>query len=95
MYDVTIMCDSWIGPTEMSIINFLVYCNDIIFFHKSVDCTGHNQDADFIDVVSITLPNILLSCMSSYYLQCVYLVLIGNPQSCCRAWSRTYCADRN
>jgi hypothetical protein len=42
MYGVTIMCDSCTGPTEMSIMNFMVYCNGIIFFHKSVDCTGHS-----------------------------------------------------
>jgi hypothetical protein len=95
MYGVTIMCDSWTGLTEMSIMNFMVYCNGIIFFHKSVDCTGHNQDANFIYGVSIMLPNILFSCMSSCYLRCVYLVFTGNPQNCCLAWFRTYCADRN
>jgi hypothetical protein len=39
MYGVTIMCDSWTGPTGMSIMNFMVYCNCIMFFHKSIDCT--------------------------------------------------------
>jgi hypothetical protein len=56
MYVVTIMCDSWTDPTGMSIMNFMVYCNDIMFFHKSIDCTGHIQDADFIYKVHITLP---------------------------------------
>jgi hypothetical protein len=56
MHDVTIMCDSWTGPTRMSILNFMVYCNGILFFHKSVDCTGHSQDADFIYKVRIMLP---------------------------------------
>jgi hypothetical protein len=32
MYDVTIMCDSWTGPMGMSIMNFMVYCNGIMFF---------------------------------------------------------------
>jgi hypothetical protein len=95
MYGVTIMCDSWTGPTEMSIMNFMVYCNGIIFFHKSVDCTGHIQDVDFVHGVSIMLPNVLFSCMSSCYLQCVYLVFTGNLQNCYRTWSRTYCADCN
>jgi hypothetical protein len=56
MHDVTIMCDSWMGPTGMSIMNFMVYYYGIMFFHKSVDGTGHNQDADFIYKVRIMLP---------------------------------------
>jgi hypothetical protein len=32
MHDITIMCDSWTGPTGMSIMNFMVYYNGIIFF---------------------------------------------------------------
>jgi hypothetical protein len=71
MYGVTIMCDSWTGLTGMSIMNFMVYCNDIMFFHKSVDCMGHSQDVDFVYGVSIMLPNVLFSCMSSCYLWCV------------------------
>jgi hypothetical protein len=39
---ITLMCDSWTCPTEMSIINFMVYCNGVIFFHKSVDSTDHS-----------------------------------------------------
>jgi hypothetical protein len=65
MYVITIMCDSWTG---MNIMNFMVYYNGIIFFHKSVDCMGHSQDADFVYGVSITLPNVLFSRMSSCYL---------------------------
>jgi hypothetical protein len=60
MHGVTIMCDSWTGPTGMSIMNFMVYCNGIIFFHKSIDCTGHNQDADFVYGVSIMVPKRLV-----------------------------------
>jgi hypothetical protein len=63
MYDVTIMYDLWTGPTRMNIMNFTVYYNSIMFFHKFVDYTGHNQDVDFIYEVSITLPNVSLSCM--------------------------------
>ncbi|CAN6303846.1 unnamed protein product [Urochloa humidicola] len=47
-YGVTIMCDSWTGPTGMSIINFMVYCNGRMFFHKSIDASGHKQSAEFI-----------------------------------------------
>jgi hypothetical protein len=71
MYGVTIMCDSWTGLTGMSIMNFMVYCNDIMFFQKSVDCMGHSQDVDFVYGVSIMLPNVLFSCMSSCHLWCV------------------------
>jgi hypothetical protein len=60
MYGVTITCDSWMGPTEMSILNFMVYCNGIIFFHKSIDYTRHSQDADFIYKVCIMLPKRLV-----------------------------------
>jgi hypothetical protein len=41
-HDITLMCDSWMGSMGMSIINFMVYCNDVLFFHKSVDSTGHS-----------------------------------------------------
>ena len=44
-YGVTIMCDSWTGPTGMSIINFMVYSNGCMFFHKSIDASGHKQSA--------------------------------------------------
>lgn len=36
-YGITVMCDSWTGMTGMSLINFMIYCNGSIFFHKSVD----------------------------------------------------------
>jgi hypothetical protein len=35
MHGITIIYDSWTDPMGMSIINFMVYCNGIIFFHKS------------------------------------------------------------
>jgi len=31
-FGVTVMCDSWTGPTRKSVINFLVYCNGIMYF---------------------------------------------------------------
>ncbi|XP_062197794.1 uncharacterized protein LOC133900613 [Phragmites australis] len=41
-YGVTIMCDSWTGPTSMSmsIINFMVYCHGRTFFHKTINASG-------------------------------------------------------
>jgi hypothetical protein len=47
-HGVTIMCDSWTGPTRMSVINFLLYSNGRMWFHSSVDATGKNQDAKFL-----------------------------------------------
>uniref|UniRef100_A0ACD5ZC18 Uncharacterized protein n=1 Tax=Avena sativa TaxID=4498 RepID=A0ACD5ZC18_AVESA len=47
-YGVTVMCDSWTGPTSMSIINFMVYCNARMFFHKSIDASGQTQNSEFL-----------------------------------------------
>ncbi|CAM0879667.1 unnamed protein product [Alopecurus aequalis] len=47
-YGVTVMCDSWTGPTGMSLINFMVYCNARMFFHKSVDASGQTQNSEFL-----------------------------------------------
>jgi hypothetical protein len=44
-YGVTVMCDSWTGPTGMSLINFMVYCNTRMFFHKSIDASGLTQNS--------------------------------------------------
>ena len=50
-YGVTLMCDSWTGPTRMSIINFMLYSNGRMFFHKSIDATCRSQDAKFLHKV--------------------------------------------
>jgi hypothetical protein len=42
------MCDSWIWPTMMCIINFMICCNCRMFFHKTVDATGQIQNTEFI-----------------------------------------------
>jgi hypothetical protein len=47
-HGVTIMCDSWTGPTRMSVINFLLYSNGRMWFHSSVDATTKSQDAKFL-----------------------------------------------
>jgi hypothetical protein len=31
-HGITFMCDSWPGLMGMSIINFMVYCNGVMFF---------------------------------------------------------------
>uniref|UniRef100_A0A804K7A4 DUF659 domain-containing protein n=1 Tax=Musa acuminata subsp. malaccensis TaxID=214687 RepID=A0A804K7A4_MUSAM len=54
-YGMTLMCDSWIGPTRMSIINFLVYCNRKVVFHKSVNATEKIQDAKYIESLMDTM----------------------------------------
>ncbi|KAK4417116.1 hypothetical protein Salat_2537100 [Sesamum alatum] len=47
-YGVTIMCDGWTSTTKLSIINFLIYCNGKIVFHKSINASGYNRDANYI-----------------------------------------------
>ncbi|KAE8771560.1 hypothetical protein D1007_56553 [Hordeum vulgare] len=47
-FGVTLMCDSWTGPTGMSIINFMVYCNTRMFFLNTIDASGQTQNSDFI-----------------------------------------------
>jgi hypothetical protein len=58
-----------------STINFMVYCNGVIFFHKSVDFTGHNHDVQYIFGVIIILlrcsllltPHIVLMVMFTFF----------------------------
>jgi hypothetical protein len=38
----------WTGPTQMSVINFMLFSNDVMFFHKSVDATSKSQDANYL-----------------------------------------------
>ncbi|WOK93341.1 hypothetical protein Cni_G02038 [Canna indica] len=42
------MCDSWTGPTRMSIINFLIYCNMRVVYHKSVNSSDEIHGAYYI-----------------------------------------------
>jgi hypothetical protein len=44
-----------VGPTGIGIINFMVYCNGVMFFHKSVDYTGHSQDENYVFRIIIIL----------------------------------------
>ncbi|XP_058084226.1 uncharacterized protein LOC131231891 [Magnolia sinica] len=48
MYGCTIMCDSWTGPTKMSVINFMVYCREQAVFLKSIDASNKIKDGDYI-----------------------------------------------
>jgi hypothetical protein len=68
IHGITLMCDSWTGPIEMGIINFMVHCNGAMFFYKLVDCTGQSQNANYISEV-----NIFLLCHSSSYIKYVSL----------------------
>jgi hypothetical protein len=52
IFGVSLMCDSWTGPTRMSVINFLIYCNGVTWFHKSIDATGKSQVSDYVKTVT-------------------------------------------
>jgi hypothetical protein len=40
-FGATLMCDLWTGPTQNSIINFLVYCNGMMYFLKTDDASTY------------------------------------------------------
>ena len=42
------MCDRWTGPTELSIINFMVYCKGNTIFLKSVDASENIKNNKYI-----------------------------------------------
>ena len=48
LHRVTLICDGCTRPTRMSIINFLLYCNRKVIFHKSIDATTDYHDAPYI-----------------------------------------------
>jgi hypothetical protein len=52
IFGVSLMCDSWTGPTQMSVIDFLIYCNGVTWFHKSIDPTRKSQDSDYLKTVT-------------------------------------------
>ena len=47
-YGCTIMCDGWIDPTKMSIINFMVYSKGKTIFLKSVDASNKIKDHAYV-----------------------------------------------
>ncbi|KAJ7975024.1 hAT transposon superfamily [Quillaja saponaria] len=48
VYGVTLMCDGWTSITHLSITNFLIYCDGKTVFHKSVNTTGIDKDANYL-----------------------------------------------
>ena len=47
-YGCTIISDGWIGPTKLSIINFMVYSKGSTIFLKSVDASDKIKDNKYI-----------------------------------------------
>ena len=47
-YGCRIMSDGWIGPTKLSIINFMVYSKGSTIFLKSVDASDKIKDNKYI-----------------------------------------------
>ncbi|WOL10682.1 hypothetical protein Cni_G19441 [Canna indica] len=47
-YRCSLMCDSWTGLTRVSIINFLIYCNRRVVYHKSVNSSDEIHDSYYI-----------------------------------------------
>jgi hypothetical protein len=72
LFGVTLMCDSWTGPTRMSVINFLIYCNGVSWFHKSVDASGKSQDSAFLLKVTPYLgplnPNMISMLLNNMFI---------------------------
>jgi hypothetical protein len=75
------MCDSWIGPTGMSIINFMVQCNGVMFFHKSVDSIGRSQDVNYISRVTIILLRHSLLLPPWLMLMRMHVFFVGDKKS--------------
>lgn len=48
LHGVSVLCDSWTGPSGTSIVNFMIACDGRMFFHKSVDATGQLHNAQYI-----------------------------------------------
>ena len=47
-YDCTIMLNGWIGPTRLSIINFMVYSKWSLVFLALVDASNNIKDHKYI-----------------------------------------------
>jgi hypothetical protein len=45
-FGVMLMCDSWTGPTRMSVINFLIYCNG-----------SHGSTSPLMRLENLRMPN--------------------------------------
>lgn len=42
------MCDGWTIKTRRTLINFMVYSNRNMIFHKSIDTTGNKKTKEYI-----------------------------------------------
>jgi hypothetical protein len=52
----------------MSVINFMLFCNGVMFFHKSVDATGKSQDANYLyKVISLSFYGWLNAILCASY----------------------------
>ncbi|RRT62522.1 hypothetical protein B296_00038356 [Ensete ventricosum] len=49
------MCDSWTMPTRIRVINFLIYCNRQLVFHKSLNPSNKIQVANDIENLMNTI----------------------------------------
>lgn len=47
-YGRTIMCDGWTTKTRRPLINFMVYSNRNMIFHKSMDTTRYKKTKEYI-----------------------------------------------
>jgi hypothetical protein len=75
------MCDSWMSLKGLSIINFMVYWNGMMFFHKLVDSTGHNHDGHYIFGVTIILLLSSLLLPPRLMLMCIYVFFVGDKKA--------------
>jgi hypothetical protein len=78
IFGVSLMCDSWTDPTRMSVINFLIYCNGVTWFHKSIDATGKSQDSNYLKTVTPKPLLILLRDGSKASKLCNRLILLDH-----------------
>lgn len=47
-FGCTIMCDGWITKTRKPLINFMIYSDCHMIFHKSIDTTLHRKTKEYI-----------------------------------------------
>ena len=72
-YGLTMMCNDWIDPTRRSIINFLTYCDEKIFFHKLIDASDKMHYAIYI----LDLIEEVIDSVSEQYV--MQVIIDNNP----------------
>jgi hypothetical protein len=65
----------------MSIINFMIYCNGVVFFHISVDSTSHSQDVNYVSRVTIILLRRSLFLPLWLMLMRMHVFFVGDQKS--------------